>query len=993
MNATYRPVWLVMALLLAVCSLQAQSTLNEDIQRADKQFNLYAYNLALRSYEQVLKSDPNNPYVLARLGDCYFQLNRPEEALTWYDRATSRRNADPEVFLRYGKALMYTGNYAEAKKWFERYSDLDVNVGQHFANMCDYAADASRKEPLYAVRAEPMNSPAADYMPTFLGNRVVFSSARTDIKRRKDGKTSSDWSGSANNQLFMTQRTGDAGSLEKPSFLKSDLQNNYNEGPVSYSSDGKRVAFCRNNFIDGTRQIAEKGLNISLYIADVTDGNWVNVKAFPFNGSDYATGFPSLSPNGKTLVFASNQPGGFGGWDLYVSNLGRDGEWTTPRNLGSVINTKGNEVAPFYDGRDLYFSSDWHRGLGGLDVFRADLGDETVDNVFHLGPGINSSRDDYGFVYNASQRIGYVTSNRSGGRGHEDIWQVTKRFEDNRPPVADKARPNPTEETARPTEYNYDKTRPAATPTKPSTPVYWIAVVDENDQPVPYADLDASECGYAAARTDESGKFYYTPPYESVSCTLTVSKSGYRTSETPFKYFGRDNVTITLVSNRSANRLETYYGTVLDGATGTAVPGATVEVDVLGNGRPTVVTTDRNGAYSINLATNETFDVFYAKSGYLQTVSRTNAALYVVDKKLPPVVLERMTFAGSAEAPAQYSTPAKKPQAKPASQTEVYLPVQHSTPTKTAKNVPVEEVSRSITGYAIQLAASPEEMRTNEIKKYETFSKYGNLYSKEDGKLIKIRVGVYPTRQEAQKVLDEIQKDKKYKDLFVVEERGADESLLVTANAVRPSEYGPVQTSKGKTKAAAIRYAVQVGSFAPDRSIPINDFARLSDLGNIYTKVENEMQKVRIGVWANHEDAEAAQNAAVKRGFKDAIVVTEKSDDATAKTFEVQAEAPEPAKPAQYSTPTKKTPKINPAKNEYFVRLMTVSNTAKFDASEVDDLGEVEKRKAENGMSIILVGRYPDVETAVSIQNELRNRGFDQCYVVRDEKGKLNRIK
>ena len=393
MNATYRPVWLALAFLLSIGNLTAQFSITEDIQRADKQFNLYAYNLALRSYEQVLKTDPNNPYILARLGDCYFQLNRPEEALTWYDRAVSRRSADSEVFLRYGKALMYTGNYVEAKKWFERYSETDPTVGRHFASMCDYATDASRKEPLYAVRAEPMNSTAADYLPAFFGNRLVFSSARTDIKRKKDNKGSSDWSGSASNQLFLTQRTGDAGSLENPTFLKSDRQNTYNEGPVSFSNDGKRVAFCRNNFMDGTRQIAEKGLNMSLYTADVVDGNWVNVKAFPYNGSDYATGFPSLSPNGKTLVFSSNQPGGLGGWDLYVSNW-KDGDWSTPRNLGTPINTRGNEVAPFYDGRDLFFSSDWPRGRSGLDVFRAELGGESVSNVFHLGSGINSPRDD-----------------------------------------------------------------------------------------------------------------------------------------------------------------------------------------------------------------------------------------------------------------------------------------------------------------------------------------------------------------------------------------------------------------------------------------------------------------------------------------------------------------------------------------------------------------------------------------------------------------------
>lgn len=982
MNATQRPVWLALAFLLSIGNLAAQFSNTEDIQRADKQFNLYAYNLALRSYEQVLKTDPNNPYVLARLGDCYFQLNRPEEALTWYDRAVSRRSADPEVFLRYGKALMYTGNYKEAKNWFERYNATDPAVGRHFASMCDYAAEAARKEPLYAVRAEPMNSTAADYMPAFYGNRIVFCSARTDIKRKKDNKASSDWSGSANNQLFLTQRTGDAGSLESPTFFKTDLQNNYNEGPVSFSADGKKVAFCRNNFIDGTRQIAEKGITMSLYTADVVDGNWVNIKAFPFNGSDYATGFPGLSPNGRTLVFASNQPGGMGGWDLYVSNLTRDGEWSTPRNLGTPINTRGNEVAPFYDGRDLFFSSDWHRGLGGLDVFRAELGGETAGNVFHLGPGINSPRDDYGFVYNSNQRIGYVTSNRTEGRGHEDIWQVTKRFEDTRttPAATETAarddRSNSDNTSDRPAQYGYDQ------PVR-KTETRYLQIVDENDKPVPYADIDASECGYGAARTNEYGMFYFVPPDTKVDCSLKISKTGYRTANIAFKSFGRDNVTIALQPENTRSKMEVYTGTVLDAANGALVAGATVEVDVTGNGRPTVVITDRAGTYSLRLDAYETYDVFYAKNGYLQTIVKTNAALYSGDHKLPPVILERINYTSSADAPAQYSTPDIK---KPATQPEsVYIPAQYSTPSKPSTK------EKPINGYSIQLAASTEEMRTNELRKFEELAKMGNLYSKDEGKLVKIRLGVYTKKEEAQKVLNDIQKDKKYKDVFIVEERGADESLAINANApAKPTEYNLERSTKGST---AIRYAVQIGSFAPDRTINVGDYARLTDLGNIYVKTENGMQKVRLGIWTEHADAEDAQNKAVARGFKDAIVVTEKAEDQSVKAFVLPEEAP---RPVQHSTPptkNKAATKINPANNEYLVRLMTVSNLAKFDASEVDDLGEVEKRKADNGMTIVLVGRYPDIETATEIQNQLRKRGYEQCFVVRDEKGKLNRIK
>jgi Tol biopolymer transport system component len=213
--------------------------------------------------------------------------------------------------------------------------------------------------------------------------------------------------------------------LQKPSFLRSDVQNNRNEGPVSFSSNGRRVAFSRNKFISGTRQIAETGMNMSIYIADVEEGTWKNVKAFPFNGSNYATGFPCLSPDGNKLIFASTQPGGFGGWDIYVSNLTSNG-WSEPRNLGTPLNTPGNEVTPFFDGEDLYFSSDWHKGFGGLDVFRASLGREEITEVFHMGPGVNSPRDDYGFIFNTDDNIGYLTSTRSGGRGNEDIWMLSK---------------------------------------------------------------------------------------------------------------------------------------------------------------------------------------------------------------------------------------------------------------------------------------------------------------------------------------------------------------------------------------------------------------------------------------------------------------------------------------------------------------------------------------------------------------------------------------
>jgi cell division septation protein DedD len=990
------------ALFWSSVSVFSQNSTPEDVQRADKQFDLYAYNLALRSYEQIQKRDPNNPYILGRLADCYFQLNRPEEAVTWYERAVARRSADPQILFNYGKALMYTGRYADAKVQFQRFAESNDFVGKHYADMCDYAQEMGRKEPLYAARAEPMNSAADDYGPAFLGNRLVFSSSRTDLTRRNNNKTTNDWAGSANNQLFITQRTGEGGMLEKPAFLRTDLQNAYNEGPVSFSADGRKVAFCRNNFINGTRQIADKGINMSLYTADVTDGNWVNIKAFPFNGSDYATGFPSLSANGKTLVFSTNQPGGLGGWDIYVSNLTDEG-WSTPRNLGAPLNTRGNEVTPYYDGKDLYFSSDWHRGLGGLDVFRAKLGNETVSDIYHLGPGINSSRDDYGFVYNATQKTGYVSSNRKDGRGNVDIWQITKRFDDR---VAETSTYPSASQEDRPAQYNTQAEQPARTPERPTsaaTPTgatevpRHIWVTDQNNRPLAFATLDLDNCNFGMSQTDQEGMFYFVAPQRNINCTIKVSKTGYRTAVIDMPEFGRENIHVSLSAERtpapetystsSKSKWDYYTGSVIDAGNGKPIENATIQTDLDGSG-PMTITTDKKGMYTLRLDIYGNYDIFYAKAGYLQTIVRTAPSLYSNDRKLPPVALERSNYSAS--------TSVIEP-VRPAASNNPERPAQYDnkngkSPAK-VKGVPGAN-EEPLNGYSIQLAASPVEMKDRELKKYEELARYGNLYSKSEGKFEKIRLGIYPVRSEAQVILEKVQENKAFKDVFVVEERGADESLILrgtaktpqTADAMRPQQYS---TSGKNTKSSGevIRYAVQLGSFGNKRSVALNEFTSLSDLGNIYTKAENESVKVRMGVWAQHADAEKAQEKAVARGYKDAIVVTEKANDESLADFLIEGKTA-PA-PAQYNTDKTAKKKALP----YFIRLMTTSNPSKFENETVDDLGDVHQRKGENGMTLILVGGYTDLETATEIQNVLRTRGFKECYIVKEEKGKLNRVK
>jgi len=1005
MNTTFRAGWLTVAALFAASWLSAQNPSSEDLLRADKQFDLYAYNLALRTYEQVLQKDPKNAHAMARMGDCYFQLNRPEEALPHYDRAVRQPNVEPDVLLRYGKALMHTGDYVGAKKWFLEYAEGNQYVGQHFADMCNYAIQTSQKDALYVARNEPLNTEASDYCPSFLANRVVYNSARNDIARKMQSKSSSDWTGSAYNQLFVTQRNAEAGFLQKPTFLRSDLQNSYNEGPASFSGDGKQVAFCRNNFIDGTRQIAEKGLNMSLYTADIGEnGSWTNIKPFPYNGSDFATGFPALSPDGNTLIFASNQDDGFGSWDLYVSNKTASG-WSTPRNLGAPLNTQGNEVTPFYDGKNLFFSSDWHPGLGGLDIFRAELGSEAITNIYHLGPGINSSRDDYGMIYNADQNIGYITSNRSGGRGNEDIWQVTKKWPDPQPGTSVMAGSN----NPAPQTYSTEKTAAPQTYSTQTTPTYvagapanflYLLVTDEQSNPLPNTEVDFQDCAAGTGRTDANGKFFFEPLSRPIDCRVNLSRDGYQEASVSLYSFGKQNVIVAMSRDK---RVE-FIGKVMDARTKDPLYSVVVQFLAPGSDRLIQTSTDYDGRYSIFVEPGISYDFGYTKEGYVEATVKTRP-VSSSGNRIPDVLLDRpysKSSYTSSSGNGNYNTPTETAPVEYYTASSV-KPISLYTP------VAQPEPSAPLTGYSIQLAASPENLTEGKLRKYEDLSEHGNLYVKTEAGIQKVRLGIFSTKEEAQKKLKALHKNGAYKDAFVVEERGGDESLVVGAPAnVRPAEYNTASSATAKGVTNNIRYAVQLGSFVAEKAINISDYTGVASLGNVYTKIENSLTKVRLGVWADHADAEAAQNVAVERGFRDAIVVTEKADDASIKGFLLPAiGAPAPsqysntglkqskmaaqnnkgdvARPVQYSTATQLK-----APTPYYIKIAALSNPDRFDATPLADVGgKIETRKAENGMTIILLGGFTDLESATLVQNRVRNKGYEGTYVIKDDKGKL----
>ncbi len=982
MNTKLRAGYLIGLLLSAASILNAQkSAVNELTSRADRQFDLYSYNLAIQTYEEVLKEDKSNAHALARIGDCHFQLNRPDKAIEWYQKAQNTFNMESDVPLRLGKALMQTSDYDGAKDQFLLYTETDEKVGRHFANVADFAIKNAKKEGQWQAKNEAINTAAADFGPAFYQSKVAFNSARTDIQPK--GKPAGDIQGGNTNFLFVSQRSPDNDMLQKPVFLRSDMQNNRNEGPVSFSSNGRKVAFARNKFISGTRQIAETGMNMSIYLSDIEDGVWQSPKAFPYNGSTFGTGFPCLSPDGTKLLFASTQPGGFGGWDIYISNWTASG-WSEPRNLGTPLNTPGNEVTPYFDGDYIYFSSDWHKGLGGLDVFRATLGASEITEVIHMGTGINSPRDDYGFIYNATENIGYLTSTRSGGRGNEDIWMVNKKWNDE--PLTSKSEP-----VVKPTEYATPGEEPSSDNGKGDL---HLLVTDERGFPLGDVEVDLSDCYSYKGKTGRDGKFYFDELLRPISCQISLKKSGYTDKKLEVSDFGKMNAKIAM----SQDAREEFRGYVYDSKTNAPLRSVSVQVQLEDDVQET--TTDENGYYSMFVEPGQAYLVSYNKNGYMDAVIRTNFP-YNSNHKISNVLMDKAytdLAVTKKDGYVDYDNTAKP---------VVYSDVTESGITQVIpKSKPSQE--GSLTGYSIQLEATPEAVTDAKLRPYEGLTKYGNLYVKTERNLNKIRLGIYPTQAEANAYLKKVhQTDKRYKSAWVVEEWDGDKTLLVEGETpAAPAQYS-TEEPVAKPDASLVRYAIQLSSFPADRRVSISDYSRMNGVGNLYSKTENGYTKVRMGIWKNYAEAESAKKIAMVRGFTDVNIITERADDPEIRDHlippvtspsapkTVKIKEPDPLAPVVYSTTPDTKPTIaGPKKGQpYLVRIAALSKPESFEVDPVEDLGTIEKRPAKNspGMTLILIGTYSDLDTAKKVAQELIERGYKDAYVVKDENGNLVR--
>ncbi|HTM98341.1 MAG TPA: OmpA family protein [Pedobacter sp.] len=408
---------LILIFLLLVFQANAQTSTIKKAQQsyddAQQYLSQKAYEEGIKYLEQAVKSDPKFQLAYMQLGDVYRRTNQLQKAITHYKNAiSSAPSIEPRIYFVLGESELLTGNYEEAKsnllQFQLKYQGTDpdyINKTKKYLLDCDFA-ETALKNP---VKYEPINlglnvnSEYRDYFPALTadGATIIFSRV---VNGNEDFYTA------YKKEQKWQPAVPLSSSINTPTF---------NEGAQSISPDGKYLFFTGCNRPDGLGRC-------DIYLSRKEGNKWGKAINLGSNiNSEYWDSQPAISPDGNTLFFVSNRPGGVGGYDIWKSTLNQDSKWTTPVNLGPEINTIFDESTPFVhpDGKTLYFSSDGWPGMGNKDIFFSRVDKlQKWSKPQNLGYPINTFKEEIGLIVSADGNEGLFSSNVAGGFGELDIY-------------------------------------------------------------------------------------------------------------------------------------------------------------------------------------------------------------------------------------------------------------------------------------------------------------------------------------------------------------------------------------------------------------------------------------------------------------------------------------------------------------------------------------------------------------------------------------------
>ncbi len=833
-----------------------------DKLKAEKLFQQKNFDLALKYYISLSAENPQDVQYLRNLGVCLLNTRQIDAAIEVFTKLLRMDPNHEETILNLGYALRMAGKYSEARNWYIHLSQLNPQYGKYLVAAAEFAQESTPVSTQFKVQADKHSTSGADFAITLVNGKLIGS---TTFKFHQNPATNKQAGPSMHvlgqNVLYSSNPSDSVKHLLQPS---KNLQTNI--GPITFATTTGLIAYTFNHFTEGNRQLAqaETGLKISFAYLD-EKGDWVDEFDFPYNSDTYSVGYPFLTPDGQTLYFASNMDGGYGGFDMYVSYLQENETWSAPQNLGPRINTPGNEISPFFDGQFLYFSSDWHPGYGGLDVFRADFDYESWVDPVNLGKEINSTHDDFGFVYFDKMGKGFLISDRPGGKGHEDIYTVFKK-------------------------------------SKRVT----VSVMDfKTQQTVTGALIDLTRCGDPAGITDESGRFFFEIR-EGFDCYISIGKVGYTNTSFRLRYqdIEGQEKNYKLMLTGTANFHE---GRIVDSVLDQPVSGVYISAVNELDGEVQETYSDQSGNFALHIKPRGRYHISFAKTGYTPQYIDKLIGNKVQEDILGKIVFERAenvmlrdyyrqgVFASSESKPAirpnlaemTASTNAipidskadlvKKENDKAIPQkaedkrviSSKSKDVKEEVPPPAIKLAKLDKEENNIAGYVIQVAAIAK--KRVDITPFKYFlSKFGSIYvSKRDDQLLRIMVGVYDNKEDAESALFKI-REEKFKEAFItplpvgvmldrIEDYAATEEKVVSSDLSQSKKPGSQE------------YMVKIGSF---KNLSWFDNKDVEAIGLIEEIRSNGSTTVLLSGYTSIEEAAEALQKVKTLGYKDAHIVT-----------------------------------------------------------------------------------------------------------------------
>lgn len=417
-----KAVYIIVCLLLTAVAAGCRTP---KLSEADAQFQRGEYYDASVTYKKVYnklrkkEERPQRGEVAFKMGRCYRLLNMSARASAAFQNALRYEYPDSTTHFMLAQALHADGKYAAALRSYDKYLEFcpDDSLAINCAEGCRTAQEIRARGSRYVVKqAKLFNSRRADFCPMYLGadcDQIYY----TSTTEKATGDKKSEITGMKNADVFFSKKN-EKGEWERPEPVEGELNTEFDEGIVAFSPDAQTM------YLTKARRELNAPTSVEIYTSTRSDAKWSAPVKFEITADTLSTfGHPAVSPDGEYLYFVSDMPGGYGGKDIWrISLKERQGSLV---NLGPDINTEGNDDFPYVrsDG-SLYFSSDGHPGMGGLDIFRATAVGDPADlrwKVENMGFPINSAGDDFGITFGNGED-GFFSSNRGDARGYDHIY-------------------------------------------------------------------------------------------------------------------------------------------------------------------------------------------------------------------------------------------------------------------------------------------------------------------------------------------------------------------------------------------------------------------------------------------------------------------------------------------------------------------------------------------------------------------------------------------